>query len=383
MVWRWRLVVAALDFIAEDMWSSRTKRGKKNARQTVNVANLQTNISQNFQRMKRNQVQIADLETRRDALSAQLEELPEYSKDTYRIRYERDQLNADLKRIREEPKVFAEQMKPLVDGVKDIKSIKRRRKVIVHRHTRMAPIQQQQDAVLNGLLQKDKALPVLVAPNVCNICYQPMRLQGAAAMYVCESADCANYGIVTFCDDQMDVVFEYDNRMNHSAGYNRSELFRTRLQQYAADAPDIPRRVMNKIRQELANVHILNTYIVQHTPITDILRKHDLQPYTRMVGRLTRELKGEPPLKIPQDLIQRLVERFEEQERVQQDPGDKKAINFQSQLRQLLLMEGADDLANLLKGHKSIDVVRKELDRMRRTYAMTAKVSDRDWSMSY
>lgn len=145
--------------------------------------------------------------------------------------------------------------------------------------------------------------------------------------------------------------------------YVRGPLYRRYLGQFAEDVPELPLEVLRVLYKYLSNIHLQNSIRCRPTPVANILRTHGYPRYAGSATRITKIFNGEPVPRLPADLIDRLVARFNEIFK-QSSQYKKKLPPFEFITNILLCVEGREDLAFSFSMHKTRIVLRRIADAL-------------------
>lgn len=126
---------------------------------------------------------------------------------------------------------------------------------------------------------------------------------------------CANCGLtqeVLGCELTYKEEQEHLNR-NINYSYKRSNHFQEWLNQLqAAETTTIPPEVVEQLRAEFKKEKISNIVSITHSKVRAFLKKLKLNRYYEHVPYITNILSGVPPMRMPQELQERLKNMFNE-----------------------------------------------------------------------
>jgi len=221
---------------------------------------------------------------------------------------------------------------------------------------------QQKHTVFLNVFHKDKAIPCFVERELCANCNKEFVLVSQESIVVCP--ECGDSEHLIYCNS--DFIENVDVKSNQ---YERGPLYRRYLMQFHENAPVPPPDVINIVYKQLSKVHIMLSTKVKPTPIAQILRDEKLQKWTPYSVRIAKYINNEPIVSLPQDLLERLVMRFEKITKVftvTKQKHRKKIMNFEFLTKQFLHMENRPDLAEWFACHKTRLVLKQADTRLRR-----------------
>jgi ribosomal protein S27AE len=140
--------------------------------------------------------------------------------------------------------------------------------------------------------------------------------------------------------------------------YIRSPLYKRYLSQFGERVPVIPTEVMRVLYRYLSNIHLQNSIRCRPTPVGNILRTHGFSKWANLSIRITKLFNGDPVPIIPDDLMERLVQRFDLIFR-ESSKQKQKLPSFEFLTNILLRIEGRPDLAKSFALHKTRVVLRR------------------------
>lgn len=232
------------------------------------------------------------------------------------------------------------------------------------------------EAIARNILHGDKGIPVTYEVNKCDFCDELLLYKHEESRMLCPKChrtqkDCQ------LATDHVDADYvAQDTHANHTRmtatqgvfhqDTNGESSYEKYLYQFSEDVEPIPDEVIEIILQELSQVHMSHCSKVQPTPITKILKKHNLQDYAHMPQRIANELKRKKNEPIPvfsKELIDRMLrrERILRSHLLKKNPRSyKKLIKHKSLTKVFLRMENEANLAELLDNHKTRAVLRQE-----------------------
>lgn len=167
-------------------------------------------------------------------------------------------------------------------------------------------------------------------------------------------------------DNSQDVLVTKDPNTGSSLAlkahsdyhYIRSPLYKRYLGQFGENVPVIPTEVMRVLYRYLSNIHLQNSIRCRPTPVGNILRTHGFPRWANIAIRITKLFNGEPIPVLPDDLVERLVERFDVIFR-ESSKQKQKLPSFEFITNILLRVEGRPDLASSFALHKTRVVLRR------------------------
>ena len=201
-------------------------------------------------------------------------------------------------------------------------------------------IKQQKQTVYLDLFYSEKAVPCFVDRDTCPKCNTDLVTMVQESMNICPTCGLSEHLIYCSAD------FIQNEEVKNT--YDRGPLYRKFLMQHHEDQPDPPAEVINIVYRHLSKVHIMLTSKVKPTPITQILRQENLQKWAGMSVRIAKIINHEPIVKFSTDLINRLVQLFDDL------PSDgKKTMNFEYLTNKFLLAEKEAADSEFFKLHKT------------------------------
>ena len=145
------------------------------------------------------------------------------------------------------------------------------------------------------------------------------------------------------------------------AGYNRY------LHQFSENACEIPEHLHSLVYERLASCHLLSNLRCKPVPVENILKKHRLQKYMSHATRISRMFNATPLPVFTQDLIDRLVQRFDELHANMsflQESGSsvgKLSLPGKEALTHIFLrMENEHTLSRAFATHKNVSTAQKQ-----------------------
>ena len=323
-------------------WGSRT-RGKK--RQLVLPKCNETTIKENILKKQRlltsnKKLNSAKLALAITSLEAATRALPEVRDTIHQRRDNRrrlEQLRTELGELQSD-RPFTEFVERLGPLLKNIDQSSQAKKVIF----------------LN-LFHEAKVSPCFIDKETCKACRKEFLFNVRESMLVCPGCGAAN--TLIYCKTDYN-----ENVEQNKNPYERSPLYRKYLMQFHEDANPVPPDVINAVYKHLSKVHIMLTSKVKPTPIAQILREEGLQKWTPFAVRITKIINKEHIVALPQDLIDRLVERFDKISQAFTSckaKERKKIMNFEFLTKQFLHMEQRHDLAEWFCCHKTRKVLQQ------------------------
>lgn len=284
-------------------------------------------------------------------------------RDRKRLRWEIAEAETELNRIETDQHIeeFVELAAPLLEPIDDY------------------TIKQQQHALFVNLFYGSRSAPSFIDQTHCHQCGAASVLSSSESKDVC--VGCGSVRSVLFCPtDYM------DEERTKATEYERVPLYKKYLSQFHEDTTDPPVEILAVISEEFSKVHMMVKLKVKPTPVAQILRTHGLHKWSQMSQRICRYLNAEKIAVMSDQLIERLVARFEKVTNaflgtIQE--SRKKIMNFEYLTRQFLFMEGRPDLADCFSLHKTREVLRKADQTMALCCATIGKIFPSDnWTMS-
>lgn len=208
-----------------------------------------------------------------------------------------------------------------------------------------------------NLFHPDKSAPLFVERDICPTCNTEYVMAATESKMICPS-----------CGDTDNLVHSNTEFVDEAEPtkpapeYERGPVYRKYLMQYHEDAPSPPPEVINIVYKHLSKVHIMLSTKVRPTPITQILREEKLQKWTPYAAVIAKHINNEHIVKLSQDLIDRLVERFNKLLKYSMDR--KKSMNFEFLTRNFLSLEGRPEY-QYFACHKTRDVLNHADQRLR------------------
>lgn len=230
------------------------------------------------------------------------------------------------------------------------------------------------------LFHPDKAVPLFTDRDFCSVCNIELQLIDHENILLCPNCGLSEY--IIFCESDF-----IHNEHVKSNKYEQAPLYRKYLMQWKEDVPDIPEEVMCVVYKKLSKVHIMSNASVKCTPIAQILRQNGFQMYAGMALRIAKIMNGEEIVKLNNETIERLVERFLIITCIDNLYGDrskgKKIINFEFLTNKFLLMEKKFDLAERFYNHKTRTVLNRADLRLQKCCDIieASKINDWNWKV--
>ena len=212
---------------------------------------------------------------------------------------------------------------------------------------------QQKHILFLNLFHPDKSIPCFIDRDICKKCNVDFINLSEESMNICPS--CGHNEHHLFC--KSDFIESEDGRKQT---YERSPLYRKYLMQFHEDAIDPPTDVLEKIYKQLSKIHIMLPSKVKPTPIIQILRDEGLTKWVPFSIRIVKKINQEPIAKLSDELIDRLVLRFQKITKAftfTKNKNRKKILNFEFLTKQFLLMENRADISEWFGVHKTRQVL--------------------------
>lgn len=206
-------------------------------------------------------------------------------------------------------------------------------------------------------------------PDTCQACHELFVFDHTTSLVICPR--CGQTQKVLFVSEDLsqDLLVGKDPL---SAGrtsmavvtkthvYMRSPLYRRFLRQFSDTAPPIPIAVMRVLYKYLSNIHLQTSVRCRPTPVATILRNHGHSKWANSSIVISKQFNGEPIPRMNQELIDRLVHRFDMifQASAMTKPKQKVPC-FEFVTHLMLFVEGRRDLAPAFSVHKTRAVLQK------------------------
>ena len=220
----------------------------------------------------------------------------------------------------------------------------------------------QRQVIYNKIVQCQYA-PVYLSHAHCHLCKTGLQRNLSRSVRVCPTCQMTTQ---TMKDSIIPIP---QLRSKRTIVYNRCSLYRKYIMQFHANAPAIPRHLLDILHQKLFNVHILTSAKCRPTPIANILRQTQNTQWVSHAVRISRLMNKCRPILFTQSIIDRLVQRCEiiNEYNATQLPEDCKSkfLNFDFITKQFLLMDEHKSLAVLFTAHKTKKVLERAENRLR------------------
>jgi hypothetical protein len=235
----------------------------------------------------------------------------------------------------------------------------------------------------------------IIDTDTCFVCNRTLVHNARQSTKVCTTCAVSRYSLFNVVDTTIDVsiggsssIFGISNGVDHHAGtkrsreqcsdsiepkrrkantgYNRVSIYKKYLMQFAEDAEDTPKEILDLIYKYLSSVHVMNSIRSKPTPIATILRGNRNTKWSHRSLRITYEINGSAIPKIPHALIDRLTLRFSVVLPIMLQSITKR-LSFDCLTGMFLSLELREDLAKHFLSPKTRSVIRTTRERM---YAM-------------
>ena len=237
---------------------------------------------------------------------------------------------------------------------------------------------QQKHTIFLNVFHKDKVIPSFIEREICSNCNKELVIVSNESVVTCPS--CGDSEHLIYCNSDF-----IENTEFKTVPYERGPLYKKYLMQFHENAPVPPIDVINIVYKHLSKVHMMLSTKVKPTPIAQILREEKLQKWTPFAVRIAKYINKEHIVSLSQELIDRLVLRFEKVThvfKVTKLKHRKKIMNFEFLTKQFLDMENRPDLAEWFSCHKTRLVLKQADSRLLRCSKHLSESDDLDWNMS-
>ena len=170
-----------------------------------------------------------------------------------------------------------------------------------------------------------------------------------------------------------------------SGGYDRIQLYRKHLEQYADSSFSVPDEVIDQVRQSLQALQLTRSNKCRPTLITKILKETRLGQWCKHSLRICRRICGKPSSELQPKLIDLLMARFNIILKVyNRDSAQRgKFLNFDFLTKQFLCMEGYYEEASLFSLNKTKEVELRAEGRLAVLCELAlAETSDTSWKVT-
>jgi predicted Zn-ribbon and HTH transcriptional regulator len=203
-------------------------------------------------------------------------------------------------------------------------------------------------------------------PDKCKRCGIFYTFDSVTSVHTCTKCGYTIDVLFISEDNSQDVLVTKDPNTGSSVAtkaqsdytYIRSPLYKRYLCQFGDSVPVIPTEVMRVLYRYLSNIHLQNSIRCRPTPVGNILRTHGFSKWANLSIRITKLFNGDPIPLIPEELIDRLVFRFDLIFR-ESSKQKQKLPSFEFLTNILLRIEGRPDLASAFALHKTRAVLRR------------------------
>ena len=238
---------------------------------------------------------------------------------------------------------------------------------------------QQRHIVFLNLFHKEHYAPCFIEKERCEACNMEYVMVESESVLTCPT--CGESDKLVSCNS--DFIEKRNSQTDNP--YERGPMYRKYIMQFHKDAPNPPKEVMAVIYKHLSKVHIMLSIKVKPTPIAQILRQEKLQKWVPYAVRITKLINQEPIVSLTQELIDRLVFRFNRITQVfavTKVENRKKIMNFEFLTKQFLQMEGLMKLAEWFQCHKTRDVLKEADTRLFRCSQKLENTDDLNWQIT-
>lgn len=161
--------------------------------------------------------------------------------------------------------------------------------------------------------------------------------------------------------------------------------FKRYLMQFSETAIEIPQTAWKTLYESLASIHLLSSMRCKPVPIEKILKDNHLQAFIPHSTRMAKMFNGEPVPVLSMDLIERLVQRYDELYQAavvlfQKQAYTKISLPGKEMLAHVfLVMEQRSDLASAFTTHKTNNVSQLEKQKFWDLLHECSKTSSLSW----
>lgn len=234
---------------------------------------------------------------------------------------------------------------------------------------------EQRSIIHHNIFNHDNDVPSFVEKESCEVCHTDFLVRPSDSMLICPKCG-KSETVIYYAPEYIDQT---ENKHNQ---YERGPLYRKYISQFHVDAPEIPLEVIRTIKKHMTKIHMLLPGKVKQTPVMDILRNENYRKWVPSAVRIARHINGEVEIKFDQDLIDRLVYRFNKITSVfdaAKMQNRKKIMNFEFLTHQFLYMENRSDLAEWFSCLKTRKVLKQAEIRFKRCCMILQKTDELNW----